>query len=767
MNKPCTAAILLGLAALGHPGSASAQTPTPTPLNFTVVVLPDTQRYSYTYPEIFAMQTQWVVDNKDKLNIKFVIHVGDIVSYGDQYDSEWANASASLSILEGKVPYLVIPGNHDGPPNFSKFNQYFPSSRFDGFEYYGGHYPAEGNQNNCGFLSVGGCKYLFLGLEFSPSASILDWAKSVLDAHPDRLAIVFTHDYLTTSGARSAVGRFIWNNLISRYDNIILVISGHVGPTGRRTSYIDGQPIHQVLQDFQTYPNGGDGWLRYFTFEPSASRIHVKTYSPYRDKYDQSAACEFDLYYPASRDEPDLLCEGFDHFQEGARPDGWIFQNCNADSDTYASDSSYYGTLAPALRLDEAGDAIISEEFARPAQLTFWLKGQSAAATGHMLVEEYRPGLDWSVVTDLYRPYGGPGGATYGPFALGADSARLRFDWLGNGESVAIDDIRITALITPSPTPGATPTAAPAPTAAATPALPSPTPGPEPSPLPTAEPGATATPIPGPSPSPSPAPTCGPTLPPQKAVIASGDYNGDGTADVAVFRPGTGMWSVRDLTVAYYGISTDNLAPGDYNGDGTADISVFRPSATGQWFVRNLTRAAYGQTGDISVPADYNGDLVDEMAVFRPATGRWYVRNLTSIPFGLNGDWPVPGYYDGGNAALMAVYRPGAGFWSVSGFTRFYFGGANDWPIVFDYNGDGTQNPAVFRPCEGMWGIRGITREYLGNCLDWPRPDDYDGDGLDDIAIFRDDTGLWAVKDLTRVYLGSSGDIPATRVNGE
>ena len=28
-----------------------------------------------------------------------------------------------------------------------------------------------------------------------------------------------------------------------------------------------GKPVIEVLQDFQDYPNGGDGWLRIMTFD--------------------------------------------------------------------------------------------------------------------------------------------------------------------------------------------------------------------------------------------------------------------------------------------------------------------------------------------------------------------------------------------------------------------------------------------------------------------------------------------------------------------
>jgi len=44
--------------------------------DFTIVVLPDTQFYSESYPATFAAQTQWIVDNKDAMNIVYVAHEG-------------------------------------------------------------------------------------------------------------------------------------------------------------------------------------------------------------------------------------------------------------------------------------------------------------------------------------------------------------------------------------------------------------------------------------------------------------------------------------------------------------------------------------------------------------------------------------------------------------------------------------------------------------------------------------------------------------------
>jgi hypothetical protein len=88
-----------------------------------------------------------------------------------------------------------------------------------------------------------------------------------------------------------------------------------------------------------------------------------------------------------------------------------------------------------------------------------------------------------------------------------------------------------------------------------------------------------------------------------------GDYNGDGTTDLAVFRPGSGVtqgsWYVRNVTNAQWGISTDVPVPGDYNGDGTTDLAVFRPGSgvtQGSWYVRNVTNAQWGISTDTPLP---------------------------------------------------------------------------------------------------------------------------------------------------------------------
>jgi hypothetical protein len=264
------------------------------------------------------------------------------------------------------------------------------------------------------------------------------------------------------------------------------------------------------------------------------------------------------------------------------------------------------------------------------------------------------------------------------------------------------------------------------------------------------------------------------------------DYDGDGKADLSIFRPANGQWSfqqsadnvARNTT---FGSSTDKPVPADYDGDGKTDIASFRPS-TGEWFVlrsSNLTfySVPFGVSTDVPVPADFDGDGFADMAVFRAAEGTWYVNKSSGgtqiLQWGMAGDIPVAADYDGDGKADMAIFRPSNSSWyvnrSTAGVEILPWGLSSDKPAPADYSGDGKADIAVWRPSSGTWYVLKSEDSSLfaitfGTSGDTPVPADYDGDGKADFGVFRPDGANWFVQRSTEGILiqqfGQAGDKP-------
>ncbi|MHC4641080.1 MAG: DNRLRE domain-containing protein [Planctomycetota bacterium] len=288
---------------------------------FTIVVLPDAQNYS-EFPEnahIFTEQTQWIVDNIAARNIVFVTQEGDIVEHPDN-TTEYDRARDSMSVLDPGladlsnptlpdplVAYGVGPGNHDqptGPPPSGYYNEYFPYTHYEnrGLSWYGGHWPATGNDNNYQLFTAGGMDFIIMHLEYNPGSTIDDpvigWADGVLKAHPDRMAIITTHAYIDTSANLISEGTGIWNVLVQDNDNVYFVLCGHKHGEARRTDVVNGREVHQILSDYQSRTNGGNGWLRIMRFVPKEDKVYIETYSPHLDQYETDADSQFTLNLP-------------------------------------------------------------------------------------------------------------------------------------------------------------------------------------------------------------------------------------------------------------------------------------------------------------------------------------------------------------------------------------------------------------------------------------------------------------------------------------
>ncbi len=289
-----------------------------------MVLLPDTQKYAKGYPEIFEKQTTWIRDKVQEFNIKCVVHLGDIVN--DDTVQEWIVADRAMSRLDGIVPYSVLPGNHDmaRSPSGSgivreptRFNAVFSPWRFRRYSWYGGH-EGVSNANNYIFFHGAGKRFLVLSLEFGPGAETLEWANQIVLQHPSDWVIVATHCYLYFDDTRLGKGDLysphlkgptwndgeeIWEKVVRRHPNIFLVVSGHVkgDGAGRLSSRgLEGNQVHQLLSNYQTLRNGGNGWLRIMTFVPDKQKIQVQTYSPTLNRYNKDHQQEFELDFDIS-----------------------------------------------------------------------------------------------------------------------------------------------------------------------------------------------------------------------------------------------------------------------------------------------------------------------------------------------------------------------------------------------------------------------------------------------------------------------------------
>jgi hypothetical protein len=280
-------------------------------------------------------------------NIVFVTHLGDVVSNarGDEQHQQWINSLEQIAKLDGALPYSIALGDHDYNTSsmpvtgHSAFVNHYGPDRYETYKWYGGS--SRKGTSHYQYFQAAGRTFLHINLEVdAPDSSQypdeddqLEWAQSVLDANRDLPAIVTTHAYLTDEtikgpdrkqvsyeaggqfvghgtdpeiekGLRENEvrrdGRTIWREFVRKNNQIFMVLGGnyhdYLRDQGGRRSFMggeyfqishngSGQPVIEILANYQDHPNGGNGLIRLITFNTERNQIHFETYNTFEDRF--------------------------------------------------------------------------------------------------------------------------------------------------------------------------------------------------------------------------------------------------------------------------------------------------------------------------------------------------------------------------------------------------------------------------------------------------------------------------------------------------
>jgi hypothetical protein len=277
-----------------------------TNYDYSFAFVGDTQQLSEKYPEHVYTLYDWILNNKESKNIEYVFGLGDITE-GDA-DWEWDNNKNAISKMNGVIPYSLIRGNHD---TTAKFYRTFGNAEY--MNQFTGFYKENNINSSYRTINIGPLNFLMMTLDYGADDAELEWAASIIEKYPNHKVIITTHAYMYLEGKMLSSshgimpsysndddkpsgkiynsGENMWDELVSKYGNIVLVCSGHVDHDHvvyRQDEGLHGNIVTQMLIDPQTMDkeiDGGCGMICMMYFDKDFTNLQIEWYSTVRDEF--------------------------------------------------------------------------------------------------------------------------------------------------------------------------------------------------------------------------------------------------------------------------------------------------------------------------------------------------------------------------------------------------------------------------------------------------------------------------------------------------
>lgn len=270
--------------------------------DFTLLSMSDSQYYVESFPQIFNAQIAYAANPANNVNLLSI--QGDMLRRGYS-TAQCTTAQSALNSLNTKIPYTTVIGNHDYDNQFddldhnnissANYTSYFGDAMYNANSVSGFIASSLDQRNHAQVVTLGDRDYMILGLEWGASASSIAWAQTLINANPNLPVILTTHDYLGGAG-RTAAGNTLFSSLVSPNPQIFLVLSGHTGAVNHLTSTNSaGQSVFQIVSDFESETNGGNGFFQLLHFLPDQNQIAITTYSPYLNQSKTTSAYQYTL----------------------------------------------------------------------------------------------------------------------------------------------------------------------------------------------------------------------------------------------------------------------------------------------------------------------------------------------------------------------------------------------------------------------------------------------------------------------------------------